>query len=161
MRPKKFALALPDIGAFEYGSATFAVYAVGQIASLDGDVGLFVLGGMPSRPHAVHANLVVSGTASNGVDYVSITNTVIIPTVITNDANYLDPRARDCWAFAATNKKRDGNAGFRTNYQISASDSLNPNTATVALSDHSTIDASTRYHRGTPPQPTFIRWLCR
>lgn len=146
----------PDIGAFEYGSATLRVYAAGQIASLDGDVGLFVLGGMPSALTPFTANLVVSGTASNGVDYVSITNTVIIPTVITNDANYLRIPVRGiAGAFAATNKSVTVTLVSGTNYQISASDSLNPNTATVALSDHSTIDASTRYHRGTSTATDF------
>ena len=145
-----------DIGAFEYGSATLKVVAAGQVASLDGDVGLFVLGGVPASMTPFTANFTVTGTASNGVDYVQITNTVVIPAITTNEANYVRIPVRGIsGAFAATNKSVMVTLASGTNYQIYTADSLNPSTATVALSEQSTFDASKRYDRGTSTASDF------
>jgi RHS repeat-associated protein len=139
-----------DIGAFEYGSATLRVYAAGQIASLDGDVGLFILGGVPSELTPFTANFTISGTASNGVDYVQINAPAVIPTTITNDANYLRIPVRGIGgAFTATNKTVTVTLSSGTNYLIYAGDLVNPSTASVLLSEQSTLDSSKRYDRGT------------
>jgi len=146
----------PDIGAFEYDSATLRVYAPGQIASLDGDIGLFIVGGLSASLTPFTASLVISGTASNGVDYIQTTNTVVIPTTITNIANYLRIPIRGiAGAFSAANRSVTVTLVSGANYVINPNDPANPNTASVTLSDHSTIDTSARYKRGTSTASDF------
>ena len=70
-----------DIGSYEYNGGHVFISGVGRnSASLDGNVGLFLIGGpnqAVTNPFTV--NFTISGTASNGVDYVSITNSAVIP----------------------------------------------------------------------------------
>ena len=69
-----------DIGSYEYNGGQVFIAALGGTASLDGNVGLFLIGGpnqAVTNPFTV--NFTISGTASNGVDYVSITNSAMIP----------------------------------------------------------------------------------
>ncbi len=146
----------PDIGAFEYGSGTVSIYADGPTASLDGTVGLFLVGGLPASLTPLTVNYVVSGTASNGVDYVQITNSITIPNIVTNSANYARLSLRGILgAFSTTNKTVTITLLSSTNYQIDAADSLNPSTATVLLSPQSTFNSAARYVRGTSTAPDF------
>ena len=146
----------PDIGAFEYGSASVSVYAAGQTASLDGNVGLFLLGRIPPTLTPLTVNYTISGTASNGVDYVQITNSVTIPNTVTNNANYLRiPLQGIPGSFSTSNETVTVTLNSGTNYQIDATDPLNPNTATILISPQSTFDASKRYVRGTSTAPDF------
>jgi RHS repeat-associated protein len=146
----------PDIGAFEYGSGTVSIYADGPTASLDGDVGLFLVGGLPASLTPLTVNYVISGTASNGVDYVQITNSVTVPNIVTNSANYARISLRGILgAFSTTNKTVTITLLSSTNYQIDATDSLNPSSATVLLSPQSTFNSAARYVRGTSTAADF------
>ena len=80
------------------------------------------------------------------VDYVSITNTVIIPTVITNDANYRIPVRGIAGAFAATNKGVTVTLVSGTNYQISTVQRIRSTPTRLPLRYPTTapIDASKR-----------------
>jgi RHS repeat-associated protein len=146
----------PDIGAYEYGSGTVTVWPAGQTASLDGDVGLFLLGRLPTSLAPLTVNFTISGTASNGVDYVQITNSVTLPAVTGVGASWMRIPVRGVpGAFSATNKTITVTLGSGTNYQINATDLNNPSAATVVLSPKSTFDASKRYVRGTSTAPDF------
>ena len=145
----------PDIGAFEYGSAAIKIYPAGPTASLNGDVGLFLLGGLPPAQTPLTVNYTISGTASNGVDYVKITNSVTIPNTSTN-ANYVRiPVQGILGAFSVTNKSVTVTLNSGTNYQIDATDSANPGTATVLISPQSTFNSAARYVRGTSTASDF------
>ena len=147
----------PDIGAFEYGSVGVNVVADGQTASLDGDVGLFLVGRLPSTMTPFTVNYTVSGTASNGVDYVQITNSVTVPTVaVTNGANYARIPIRGILgAFSVTNKSVTVTLNSSTNYQIDPTDPLNSSTATIQLSPQSTFASSKDYVRGSSTAADF------
>jgi RHS repeat-associated protein len=149
----------PDIGAFEYGSANVSIFPAGPTASLNGDVGLFLVGRIPPTLTPLTVNYTISGTASNGVDCVQITNSVTIPTTVTNSGNYANyvriPLRGILGAFSVTNKSVTVTLNSSTNYQIDAVDSLNPSSATIFISPQSTFDASKRYVRGTSTAPDF------
>ncbi len=146
----------PDIGAFEYGSGSVNVYAAGQTASLNGDVGLFLLGNVPAAVTPLTVNYTISGTASNGVDYVQITNSVTIPTTITNNANFLRiPIQGILGAFSATNKTVTVTLNPGTNYQIDPTDTANPSTASILISPQSTFNGSKDFVRGTSTAADF------
>ncbi len=146
----------PDIGAFEYGSEGVNVFAAGQTASLDGDVGLFIVGRLPSTLTPLTVNYTISGTASNGVDYVQITNSVTVPTITTNGANYARiPLRGILGAFSTSNKTVTVTLNSGTNYQIDPADPLNSSTATILLSPQSTFDSSKDYVRGSSTAPDF------
>ena len=147
----------PDIGAFEYGSVGVNVFADGQTASLDGDVGLFLVGRLPSTLTPFTVNYTVSGTASNGVDYLQITNFVTVPNVAaTNGANYARISIRGILgAFSVTNKSVTVTLNSSTNYQIDPTDPLNSSTATIQLSPQSTFASSKDYVRGSSTAADF------
>jgi RHS repeat-associated protein len=150
----------PDIGAFEYGSGSVSIFAAGPTASLDGNVGLFVVGRIPPTLTPLTVNYTVSGTASNGVDYVQITNSVTIFTTVTNSAtNYANyariPLRGILGAFSLTNKSVTLTLNSGTNYQIDATDPLNPSTAAILISPQSTFNSAARYVRGTSTAPDF------
>ena len=73
----------PSIGAYDYGAIAVPIvqlYVLGPTASEDGDVGMFFVqrtGIGPARPFTVNFN--VSGTATNGVNYATISNSITIP----------------------------------------------------------------------------------
>ena len=114
------------------------------------------MGGLPASLTPLTVNYVVSGTASNGVDYVQITNSITIPNIVTNSANYARLSLRGILgAFSTTNKTVTITLLSSTNYQIDAADSLNPSTATVLLSPQSTFNSAARYVRGTSTAPDF------
>jgi YD repeat-containing protein len=136
-----------DIGACEYKGSTLEVYALGPVASLDGNVGLLMIDGLVSNaPSSFTVNLTISGTASNGGDYVFIqTNSVTIPT----GSKYVNiPIWGIPGAFSGTNKSIVVTLGSGTNYFVTAND-LFPSIATVTLYDHNTSDTTKRYIRGT------------
>src|SRR5262249_18562502 len=71
-----------DIGAYEFGGTAPGVRALGPVASLDGNVGLFMFmgpGPPNGAPSPITINYTVDGTAISGTDYVAITNSVTIP----------------------------------------------------------------------------------
>ncbi len=149
----------PDIGAFEYGSSSVTIFADGPTASLDGNVGLFLLGRIPPALTPLTVNYTISGTASNGVDYVQITNSVTIFTTVTNSGNYANyarvPLRGILGAFSVTNKSVTVTLNSSTNYQIDATDPLNPSTATIFISPQSTFNSSARFVRGSSTAPDF------
>jgi RHS repeat-associated protein len=153
----------PDIGAFEYGSSSVTVFADGPTASLDGNVGLFLLGRIPPALTPLTVNYTISGTASNGVDYVQITNSVTIFTTVTNSGNYANyariPLRGILGAFSVTNKSVTVTLNSSTNYQIDATDPLNPSTATVFISPQSTFNSSARFVRGSSTAPDFQSFI--
>lgn len=145
----------PDIGAFENGSGTVSLYAAGPTASLDGNVGLFLVGGIPPTLTPLTVSYTISGTASNGVDYVQITNTVTVPNTTTN-ANYVRvPLQGILGAFSTSNKTVTVTLNSGTNYQVDATDPLNPSTATIVLSPQSTFNPAARFVRGSSTAPDF------
>lgn len=142
-----------DIGAYEHGGSTLGVVAFGPTASLDGDVGLFLISALPTNAGApFQVNFTISGTASNGVDCQLITNSVTIPT----GSSYAEVLVRGIpGAFTGTNKSVVLTLLQGTNFVINPNDSLNPNSAVVTLYDHSTYDLNKRYVRGTSTAPDF------
>jgi YD repeat-containing protein len=142
-----------DIGAYEYGGSTFGVVALGPTASLDGDVGLFLISALPTNAAApFQVNFTISGTASNGVDFQLITNSVTIPA----GSSYAEVLVQGIpGAFTGTNKSVALTLLQGTNFVINPNDPLNPNSAMVTLYDHSTYDSSKRYVRGTSTAPDF------
>jgi hypothetical protein len=75
-----FRTGTSDIGAYEYNGGLMEILALGQAASLDGNVGLFLVGGPGTGILApATVNVAISGTASNGVDYVQVTNSYTMP----------------------------------------------------------------------------------
>jgi RHS repeat-associated protein len=146
----------PDIGAFEYGSGTPSIFAAGPTASLNGDVGLFLIGRVAADITPLTVNYTVSGTASNGVDYVQITNSVTIYNTVTNYDNFARiPLRGILGAFSATNKSVTVTLNSGTNYQIDPSDSVNPSTATIFISPQSTFNSAARFVRGSSTAPDF------
>jgi RHS repeat-associated protein len=140
-----------DIGSFEYGSWIPFVEASGSTASLDGNVGLFVIGGplQPvSSPYTV--NFTISGSASNGVDYAYITNSAVIPTGSQNTRILVRGIPG---AFAGTPKSLTLTLASGTNYQITPQDTFI--TGTVTIYDHNTYDSTKRYVRGTSTAADF------
>ncbi len=152
-------LGKSDIGAFEYGGTTLSVLALGPTASLDGNVGLFLIGFPPSNTNGpFQVNFTISGTASNGVDFQFITNFA----VISNSTYTTEVMVRGIpGAFSGTNKSVVLTLVSGTNYVINPGDPFNPNTATVILYDHNTSDPTKRYVRAPPQRRTFSLLLSR
>ncbi len=148
-----FRVGTSDIGAFEYGGGTFFVETLGPTASLDGNVGLFLIGGLTqpaSAPFTV--NFVMSGTASNGVDYVYITNSATIQT----GSEYARVLVNGMpGAFGGITKSATLTLISGTNYTIIPGNGLYPNTGTIDIFDHNTYDPTKRYVRGTSTAPDF------
>jgi RHS repeat-associated protein len=143
-----FRWGTPDIGSYEYGNQGLEVLALGPYASLDRDVGLFTIdtGFVSTGPLAV--NYVLSGTASNGVDYVQITNSATIPA----GEPYVNVLVRGIpGAFSATNKTVVLTLLPSSQYFLSTSST----NTTITLLDHSTFDSSKRFVRGTATAPDF------
>ncbi|HEX3627107.1 MAG TPA: choice-of-anchor Q domain-containing protein [Verrucomicrobiae bacterium] len=147
-----FRSGTSDIGSYEYNGTTMFVEALGSTASLDGNVGLFMIGG-PGVPvtSPLTVNFVLSGTASNGVDYVSITNSAIIPAGF----QYTRVLVRGIpGAFSGIDKTVTLSLLSGSNYVITPDDQYETSD-TVTIFDHNTYDSTQRYVRGTSTAPDF------
>ena len=130
-----------DIGAFEYGGHQVAVqvFAVGPTASEDGDVGLFFVT-RNTTSGTINVNYTISGNATNGLDYVTITNFATIPNGSFFGRVIIRAIQR---GIAETNKTVTLTVGTGTGYNTGSA-----TTATVFISDHSTFNPTQRYVRG-------------
>ena len=141
-----------DIGSYEFNGGQVFVAALGGSASLDGNVGLFLIGGPNqafTNPFTV--NFTITGTASNGVDYVSITNSAVIPSGSENVRVLVNGIPG---AFSGTNKTVTMTPISSTNYLITthyADASKN----SVYIFDHNNYDSTKRNVRGTSTAPDF------
>jgi RHS repeat-associated protein len=134
-----------DIGAYEFGGTplTVQIFAAGPTASEDGDVGLFFVTRNTTNG-ALTVNYSIGGTASNGVDYVTITNSVTIPAgsffgriMIRALPDGLSEADESVLLGLASGGYQVGPAGLDG----------------VIISSHSTFDATKRYVRGSGTAP--------
>lgn len=141
-----------DIGAYEYNGWTPLIYAAGPTASLDGNVGLFFIDRLTTNTTSpLTVNFTIGGTASNGVDYVAISNSVTIPA----GARYVNiPIQGITNAFSGTSKTVVLTLVSGTNYQI-VPNNIYPGVATVTIFDHNTYDNTRRFVRGSSTAPDF------
>ena len=141
-----------DIGAFEYNGWTPFISAAGPTASLDGNVGLFFFDRATTNlASPLTLNFTIGGTASNGVDYVAISNSVTIPA----GARYANLAIQGIpGAFSGTNKTVVLTLVSGTNYQIVANSTF-PTNATVVIFDHNTYNGASRFVRGSSTAPDF------
>jgi RHS repeat-associated protein len=138
-----FRYLTSDIGAFEYAGQPASVRALGPVASLDGRVGLFMFFGPPNgTANPLTMSYAIGGTASNGVDYALITNSVTIPAGETYAVVLVKGMAG---AFSGTSRT------ITVTMLPSPQYYLDPllTQAEVMLSDHNSFDSSKRYARGS------------
>jgi YD repeat-containing protein len=138
-----------DSGAFEYNGfppTTVTLLAGGPYATEDGLVGVFSL--YRDTTHAVTINYTISGTASNGVDYVAITNSVQLASNIYNTRILI--RALS-----------DGITEVKETVTLTLQPALglvlDPawTEATVTISETNTFDGAKRFTRGTASDPSY------
>ena len=143
---------ISDIGSYEYNGGQVFIAALGGTASLDGNVGLFLVGGpTQAQTNAITVNFTTSGNASNGVDYVYITNTAVIPAGSLNTRVLVNGIPG---AFSGTNKSVTLVPLSSTNFIVS-SGYADPDEDTVYIFDHNTYSGTARYVRGTSTAPDF------
>jgi len=139
-----------DIGAFEFNGPITSIFflAGGPTASEDGDIGIFTVYRTNNTNFAQTVNYSITGTASNGVDYVLITNTVTIPTNAYGARITIRPLAD---GLVESNETVQLTLLTDTNFQYF----IDPfyNNGSVTISDTSTFDSSQRFTRGTGTDP--------
>ncbi len=142
----------PSIGAYDSGAIAVPfvqLFTLGRTASEDGDVGMFFVrrsAAGPSGPLTV--NFTISGTATNGVNYATITNSVTIASG-TVEAQIL-VRAMP-GSFSGNNLSVVLTVSTNTQYSVDT----NFVTGTVLLQPQSTFDPDARFVRGTSTAPDF------
>jgi RHS repeat-associated protein len=142
-----------DIGAFEYGGIPLPVvqlYALGPDASGDGDQGLFFIEqiSVTTLPYPLTVNYTITGTASNGVHYVQITNSVTIPA----NGFFAEALVQAVpGSFSGTNLSVVLALSTNAAYQIDT----NQASGTVLLYPHNTFNSGMRYVRGSSTAPDF------
>lgn len=143
--------AYASSGAYDYGATplpTIYLLAFGPAASEDGDVGVFFIERSSSGgPGPITINYTIGGTATNGVHYSTITNSVTFAPGVyfTNILIQTVPGS-----FAGTNLTVVLTLSTNTQYQLSA-DVFD----TVILYPHSTLDPTARFVRGTTTAPEY------
>jgi len=141
-----------DIGSYEYNGVEIIVRSLGKNASLDGNVGLFLIGSLNQMiTNPIVVNFTITGTASNGLDYVYITNTVTIPAGALNARVLVNGIPG---AFAGTNKAVTMTPVSGTNYLVTTH-YADPSQNSVYIYDHNNYDSTKRYVRGTSTAPDF------
>jgi RHS repeat-associated protein len=138
-----------DIGAFEFAgeSREVRVFANGAIASEDGETGLFTVERSTATTNALTVFFTVTGTASNGIDYVTIPDSVTIPAHEWQVRVFVRPIA---------DTENEGSETVELTlvsnptYEI-----VSPASATIALLEQSNYDRNQRYVRGTGSDPTL------
>jgi RHS repeat-associated protein len=142
-----FRVGTSDIGAYEYGASGMYVAALGYTASLNGNVGLFLIGGLytPS-PIPLNVSYTMGGTASNGVDYNYITNLLTIPA----GSDYAIVLVQGIpGAFSVTNKTVSLTINSWNNVIVTNS------SETLILYPNNTYDLADQYVRGTSTAPDY------
>jgi RHS repeat-associated protein len=138
-----FRYGTTDIGAYEAYTSALSILSLGPIASLNGDVGLFFIGGPPNgSPTDITLGLSSGGTAIAGNDYTATPNTITIPA----GQSYASVLVRGIsGAFSGTNKT------VAVALNSSGQFAVDPfySNAFVTLYDHSTVDRSKQYVRGS------------
>jgi len=142
----------PSIGAYDYGAIAVPLvqmYALGQTASEDGDVGMFFFQRtVAGPPGPLTINLNISGTATNSVNYQQITNSVTIPSGVI----YAQVLVRAVpGTFSGSNLSAIVTMVTNSAYTVDT----NFSTGTVLLEPQSTFDPSARYVRGTSTAQDF------
>jgi len=139
-------------GAYDYGAypiASIYLYAMGPSASEDGDVGLFYFERSPwGSPGPLTINYTITGTATNGVNYATITNSFILPVGVYY-SNILVQTIPG--SFSGTNLTVTLTAASNALVQV---DSV-ANADTVYLYPTSKSDPAARFIRGTTTAPQY------
>ena len=126
---------------------TVEIVASGASASEDGDVGIFTVTRTGTTNGTLAVNYAISGSATNGVDYVTIPASVTIPTGSTFARVFIrvTPDVQ-----METNKTVVLKISANANYVVGTKES-----AFVTVYDHSTFDRTKRFERGTGTDPTY------
>jgi RHS repeat-associated protein len=138
-----------DIGAYELnGTLTLVtIRASGPEASEDGDTGIFEVLRQGPTNSALTVNYSISGTARNGTDFATVSTSVSIPAGRYTEQIFVRPLQSTLPVTNATvvltlSSTASYNAGW-------------PSSATVMVADHSLINRTKRYFRGTGSDPTY------
>jgi RHS repeat-associated protein len=139
-----------DIGAYEFGGTLppVMVSADFSIASEDGAVGVFIFARDPVVTNVSYTvNYTIGGTASNGVDYATISNSVTIPA----GYSYARVPIRPTGITLSSNKTVALTLASGSQYSIGF-----PQSDFVSIFPHYTFNAAASFVRGSATDVTLL-----